>query len=319
MRLAFCGKGGSGKTTVSSLFIRWMLQQGKEVLAIDGDINQHLGQAIGLTDSELESLPKLGNDQQLLKEYVKGTNPRILAIEHISESMPPGRGSNFIRLENKQDPILKHFGLRKGNLTFVSIGGHTEEEIATTCYHRYTGAEGIFLNHLIDNDNHFVIGDMVAGADPFASSGIASRYDVIVLVVEPTVKSLEVFDQAEKYLKPFDLRVRVIGNKIANAQDEKFIRDRVGDAWLGAFQFSEFVKRMDRGEHPAITELEPHNTALLQSILDLLTNTQRDWEKYLKVGIQYHQIVAGSWGERWLGVDPMTQVDPEFSYQSVIA
>lgn len=287
-------------------------------MAIDGDINQHLGAAIGLTPIEVRSLPKLGNDQGRLKEYVKGTNPRIASTEHITESMPPGRGSGFIPFGDRNNPILAHYALVRDNVTFISIGGHSKEDVGTTCYHRYTGAEGIFLNHLIDGPGQYVVGDMVAGADPFASSGIASRYDVIVLVVEPTVKSVAVFDQVTEYLQPFGLSVKVVGNKIVNEADVDFIKARVGDSWIGAFQTSEFIRRIDRGESLDIRQLEPGNVQILNTLKQLLDQAPRDWSRYLKVGIQYHEIVAKSWGERWLGVDPMSQVDPEFSYESVL-
>lgn len=319
MRIAFCGKGGSGKTTLASVFIRWLLAQGKEVLAIDGDINQHLGAAIGLRPETEKSLNKLGNDQLFLKEFVRGTNPRIAALDHISESMPPGRGSRFIKFGDRANPVLSRYGLMEGNLTFISIGGHSKEDVAATCYHRYTGAEGIFLNHLIDGPNEYVVGDMVAGADPFASSGIASRYDVIILVVEPTVKSVAVFNQAQEYLRPFGLTVKVVGNKIMNEADVDFIKTRVGENWLGAFESSEFIRRLDRGEQLDISHLEPANAEILKTLKGLLDCAPRDWEQYLRVGIQYHEIVAKSWGEKWLGVNPMTQIDPEFSYELVLA
>jgi CO dehydrogenase maturation factor len=42
VRIAFVGKGGSGKTTLSALFTRYLADQGPPVIAIDADINQHL-------------------------------------------------------------------------------------------------------------------------------------------------------------------------------------------------------------------------------------------------------------------------------------
>ncbi len=42
MKIAFAGKGGSGKTTLSSLFVRHLAGQGLPVVAVDADINQHL-------------------------------------------------------------------------------------------------------------------------------------------------------------------------------------------------------------------------------------------------------------------------------------
>src|ERR1017187_2606094 len=47
VRVAFAGKGGSGKTTLSSMFVRHLAAQGLPVVAIDADINQHLGEALG--------------------------------------------------------------------------------------------------------------------------------------------------------------------------------------------------------------------------------------------------------------------------------
>src|ERR1700730_255019 len=51
-RVAFVGKGGSGKITLASLFSRYLGAQQSAVLAIDADINQHLGEALGLTALE---------------------------------------------------------------------------------------------------------------------------------------------------------------------------------------------------------------------------------------------------------------------------
>ena len=46
MRIAFVGKGGSGKTTAAAAFSRHLAAQGCRVVAVDADINQYLGAAL---------------------------------------------------------------------------------------------------------------------------------------------------------------------------------------------------------------------------------------------------------------------------------
>ncbi|WP_415925601.1 adenylyl-sulfate kinase [Streptomyces scabiei] len=41
MRVAFTGKDGSGKTTLSALFARHLARSGANAPAVDGDVNQH--------------------------------------------------------------------------------------------------------------------------------------------------------------------------------------------------------------------------------------------------------------------------------------
>jgi CO dehydrogenase maturation factor len=88
VRIAFVGKGGSGKTTLSALFTRYLVDQGLPVLAIDADINQHLGQALGLDDRAMAAIPALGADLDWLKDHLRAANPRITSSAAMIKTSP---------------------------------------------------------------------------------------------------------------------------------------------------------------------------------------------------------------------------------------
>jgi CO dehydrogenase maturation factor len=59
MKIAITGKGGSGKTTISATLARVFARQGFPVLAIDGDPNPNLAQALGINNSlDFEPIPR---------------------------------------------------------------------------------------------------------------------------------------------------------------------------------------------------------------------------------------------------------------------
>ncbi len=318
MRIAFCGKGGSGKSTLASLTARTVAARRQPVLVVDGDINQHLGEALGFDPEVLAAQPKLGMDPALLFETVRGENPRILSVDHLTESTPAGRGSGFIWF-NRPSPVYDYYQIEKDGVRFMAVGSHEEAEIGTTCFHKFTGVFGIFLNHFLDRPDQMMIGDMCAGADPFASSGLGSRFDAAFIVVEPTLKSTGVYEQCRKYAAPFGTKLFVVGNKVENEADEAFIRERVGDALIGCFGKSEYVRNLEKGIFAPVEALEAENRAVIDAILATAATLERDWRKYQQVGLQFHRQAAESWADVLHGADLMAQHDPEFSYEDLFA
>lgn len=311
MRVAFVAKGGSGKTTVSSLFVRYTLSHGKQVTAIDGDMNQHLSAALGLKEEGL-NIKSLGNNEARLREILGTNHAYLTSIDQMIESTPAGEGSHLFTSQS-QSPVWDEFAYKDENLRFLTAGTFKNENMAETCYHTYTGAVTMFLNHFIDSSDELVVVDMTAGSDPY-TSGMFSRFDAVVLVLEPTLKSMAVYDQCMQYGKDYGIPLYVVANKVEDESDLEFIHEKVGDDLIAHLGSSKFVRQQERGIWANIETLEPENLNALQTVLEKVMNTPKDWDKYQKLGETFHKIKAEGWGNVFCGGDLMQQIDPNFSY-----
>ncbi|MFL1902142.1 ATP-binding protein [Streptomyces tauricus] len=316
MKIAFVGKGGSGKTTLSSLFVRHLATTGSPVVAVDADINQHLGPALGLTDAQAQSLPAMGDRLSLIKEYLRGSNPRITSAETMIKTTPPGEGSRLLRVR-EDNPVYEACArpveLDGGAVRLMVTGPFTEADLGVACYHSKTGAVELCLNHLVDGPGEYVVVDMTAGSDSFAS-GMFTRFDITFLVAEPTRKGISVYRQYKEYARDFGVTLKVVGNKVQGQDDIDFLRGEVGDDLLLTVGHSDWVRAMEKGRPPRFEQLEDGNRRALSALQAAADATygQRDWERYTRQMVHFHLKNAQSWGNERTGADLAAQVDPAF-------
>ncbi|MER7963627.1 ATP-binding protein [Streptomyces ardesiacus] len=316
MKIAFVGKGGSGKTTLSSLFVRHLAATGAPVVAIDADINQHLGAALGLDDAEAAALPALGEHLALIKDHLRGTNPRIASAEKMIKTTPPGEGSRLLRVREDNpvyDACARPVELDGGTVRLMVTGPFTDADLGVACYHSKTGAVELCLNHLVDGRDEYVVVDMTAGSDSFAS-GMFTRFDLTFLVVEPTRKGVSVYRQYKEYARDFGVTLKVVGNKVQGQDDLDFLRDQVGEDLLVTVGHSDWVRAMEKGRPPRFDLLEEANDRALRTLHTAVDATYelRDWARYTEQMVHFHLKNARSWGNERTGDDLAAQVDPGF-------
>ncbi|WP_130345599.1 ATP-binding protein [Herbihabitans rhizosphaerae] len=312
MKLAFVGKGGSGKTTLTSLFVRHLAfdSPSAPLLAVDADINQHLAGALGADDETAAALPTLGANLPLIKEYLRGDNPRIASADEMIKTTPAGRGSNLVTTE-QPNPVYDACVREVGGVRLAVTGPFTDNDLGVACYHSKVGAVELLLNHMVDERGEYSVVDMTAGADSFAS-GLFTRFDMTFLVCEPTVRSVGVYRQYLNYAKEFDVRIAVVGNKITDEEDLDFLREHVGEHLLTTIGRSKHVRAAERGDVRPIETLEPENLAALRTMREAVDAVGKDWATFQRQAVEFHLRNATTWGNDRAGRDLAEQVDPDF-------
>ncbi|WP_327001897.1 ATP-binding protein [Dactylosporangium sp. NBC_01737] len=312
MKTAFVGKGGSGKTTLAALFARHLASDGSppDLLAIDADINQHLAVALGADPDQGAALPALGDHLDVIKDHLRGDNPRIASAAAMLKTTPPGAGSRLIQV-GADNSLYDRLVRRVGGVRLAVTGPFAEDDLGVACYHSKVGAVELLLNHLVDGPGEYVVVDMTAGADSFAS-GLFTRFDLTFLVCEPTVRSVGVYRQYTGYARDHGVRVAVVGNKVEDAGDVAFLREQVGEdllCWIGR---SAFVKAAEHGRHLPIGDLEAANAAALGTMRAALDGCEKDWARYAAQAADFHARNAAAWGNARAGTDLTAQIDPDF-------
>ncbi|MFI8889796.1 nucleotide-binding protein [Streptomyces paradoxus] len=311
MRVAFVGKGGSGKTTLSALFSRHLARSGAPVLAVDGDINQHLAEALGGVE---ESAPPLGAHLPEVKEFLRGDNPRIPSAEAMIKTTPPGRGSRLLRPLGDDALHARHVG-RAGGVPLMVTGEFDESDLGVACYHSKLGAVELYLGHLLDGPGEYVVVDMTAGADAFAS-GLFTRFDMTFLVAEPTRKGVSVYRQYRDHAERFGIRIAVVGNKVTGEDDLLFLKEQVGDDLLTHLVQSPWVRAAEQGRTApgldALASLEPHNRHALRVLREAVDAEVRDWNRLHRHAVEFHLRNVHAWADARTGQDLAAQVDPDY-------
>lgn len=299
MNIAFVGKGGSGKTTVSSLFISYLALQQHKVLAVDGDINQHLQGALGISATP----PPLADFETIITQYVKGENALIRDASHITRSTPPGPGSTLCTFAS---PLFENFSVQENGITLMRSGEFHEEEVGMGCYHGKIIPLEILLNHLNFSHDEFAVVDMTAGADMF-STGMFLKFDVVVIVVEPTNKSMAVYQQFRDYLEPYHIPLFVVANKVQDAQDVSFITEKLGFTPLVIPQLAA-IRARERGEHISLSHALQEGGEVFEKIYQEICAYPDIREHRLELLKNFHRTLSAGWYMKRFGYDLSSQI-----------
>lgn len=218
MIIGFLGKGGSGKSTLSSLYARYLHQQGKTVLAVDADHNMDLTYNLGVTE-----MPKyIGQGlKDLLKHVgVEGDYRKVFALETLPEFCI-----------DPVDAITHAYSISpQERLRVMTAGPHTDRILYDqACSHSLVTPLKVYLPFLKLEDNHAVVVDEKAGVDG-VGTGVTTGFDAAVVVAEPTVHGMKAAKQISEMLVFFKTPHAFALNKARVPEDEALFAAEIGRA-----------------------------------------------------------------------------------------
>ncbi len=215
MKIAVAGKGGAGKTTVSGTVARAFARAGHPVIAVDADVNPMLGISLGLGMDATESLAALRQDL----DHGDGGHEHVATVE----------------------AMLERYGADAPDGVRVVVASRVDRP-DSGC-----GCCGITADRLLgelESTGRTVLGDLEAGIGVLARMG-AGSLDVVLVVANPTPKSIEVARRAVETAVARDSRVLIVANRVRDDADLDAIRAVLGEHDLVVIPEDPVIARAD--------------------------------------------------------------------------
>ncbi len=199
LRIAVAGKGGAGKTTLSSTLARLFARQGRDVVVIDGDSNPNVAVALGV-DREIA-----GALQPLPINLVN----RRLNGKALNQSVDEILGNHAVTAPD---------GVR---VLLMAMPNHADEGCLCTSHAVVSG----LLGDMAGRPNSVTILDLEASPEHL-SRGTTRNVDALLLVVEPYYRSYETSRRMAALAAELPIgRVAVVANKLRTPTDALAIEE----------------------------------------------------------------------------------------------
>lgn len=229
LKIAIGGKGGVGKTTVTSLLARCLAaDKSNKVIAIDADPVANLAAGLGIPeDKPIKPISEL---TELIEERT---------------GAKAGTMGGFFALNPKVDDIPDRFSLERDGVRLLVMG--TVQSGGSGCICPESTILKALMNHLVLFRDDIVVMDMEAGVEHLGRATSAS-VDALIIVVNPGARSRAAADKIRKLGTDIGIKnIVVLANRVRDKEDEQLIRDSLtGFEILGYLPEDDEIVAADR-------------------------------------------------------------------------
>lgn len=255
MKLAITGKGGVGKTTLTALLAGCYAESGRSVLAIDADPSPCLGAALGFPPAALEVVSPISEMDELILERT---------------GAEPGSYGGYFKLNPRVDDLPDRFSATHDGVKLLELGG--VESGGSGCICPESTMLRALITHILLRRDEVVLLDMYAGVEHLGRA-TADAVDAMLVVVEPTLRSLGTADQIKHLAQDIGLdHIYLVGSKIRDESDRSFVAEHSpGLKVLGTLPQDDAVRQADR-QGSAMYGASPRLDGAVQDIVGALTS-----------------------------------------------
>ena len=255
MKIAISGKGGVGKTLLSSLLCKTFAEAGHSVIAIDADPDANLAATLGFPHPE--KITPISQMKELVEERTE---------------TGPNRPAGFFKLNPKVDDIPEKYSQEHNGIRLMIMG--QVKKGGSGCYCPENSLLQALITHLLLARDEVVILDMEAGIEHLGRA-TAKAVDKLIVVVEPGRRSIETAYTIDKLAQDIGLsNVAIVGNKVRSPSDREFL-----GSVLPNFEFLGFIPY-----DQAIVDADLANRPLLDSSQQALAEVKNI----------YHALLSGA-------------------------
>jgi len=264
MKISVSGKGGSGKSTVTTLLAAAFRRKGFRPLIVDADeSNSVLYRMLGMANPP-QPLVALAGGRQMVKQLMPpGYRPGA-----------PGEGTNVLTQASISPDEIPAANIAENNgIRLIVIGKIAESLEGCACPMGVLGRE--FLGKLKLEKEEVVLVDMEAGIEHFGR-GVEASLDSVVAVVEPSFESLSLAERIMKLslgigIRKFGTVLNKVNSQAVYRKMEAELSSR-GVVLLGSVPYDEEVfnacldgRKIPEGNANITGSLDRIVAALLQS------------------------------------------------------
>lgn len=219
MRIAVCGNGGSGKSTVSALLAKQMAKT-KNVLVLDIDeSNYGLHSQLGMAAPR--DLMEYFGGKKGFKEKQKV--PKTTQFRGLSATEgAPNQQSRFFKERWSLSDLPSEFVEEKDGFRLMAVGKIHDFGEGCACPMGVLTRE--FLENLDLGMDDVVIVHTEAGTEHFGR-GVDKDFDLILVVIDPSYESLKLSKKFEEFGSQCGCKVYFVLNKVESDIREEMLRN----------------------------------------------------------------------------------------------